>query len=259
LFYLSKIWRLRHFWMALVRNDLRARYRRSMLGLGWSLLHPICMTVVLCTVFAGMFHADIRRFGPFVLSGLVTWNFIVAAITGGCHAFIQGEPYIRQHPAPLAIYPLRTTLGAGIHFLLGLVVSLGLAWYMQGFGNLPALAALLPTLLLLLIFSWMVGICVGVVNVMFQDTQHLIEVLLQILFYLTPVMYEGSLLRGRRLGWIVDLNPLAAFMELIRQPILAGAVPSLRLYAVATATTAAVTLLAAATLWRMERRLIFYL
>jgi ABC-type polysaccharide/polyol phosphate export permease len=257
--YFQGIWRLHHFWMALVRNDLRNRYRRSMIGLGWSLLQPICMTIILCTVFAGIMHIEVRKFGPFLISGLVTWNFIVSAITGGCQSFLMGEPYIRQHPAPLAIYPLRSTLGAGIHFLLGLTVALALTWYMNGFANLPALVGLLPTLLLLFILGWMLGICMGVVNVMFQDTQHLVEVALQILFYLTPIMYEGSLLRERGLGWVFAVNPMATFVELIRQPILDGVIPSLGMYAIAAAITATMALIATLTLCRMERRLIFYL
>ena len=112
--YVTELWRLRHFWMALVRNDLRNRYRRSVLGLGWSLLQPIAMTVVLCTVFAGVFGVSLREYAPYLLSGLTFWSFISAAAISGCQSFFQGESYIRQHRAPLAIYPLRTTLGAAI-------------------------------------------------------------------------------------------------------------------------------------------------
>ena len=74
--YFSKIWRLRYFWMALVRIDLKNRYRRSMIGVGWSLLHPILMTIVLCTVFGQFFHrGDIKTYAPFLLSGLGLLEF----------------------------------------------------------------------------------------------------------------------------------------------------------------------------------------
>ena len=66
--YVTELWRLRHFWMALVRNDLRNRYRRSVLGLGWSLLQPIAMTAVLCTVFAGVFGVSLQRICPVTCS-----------------------------------------------------------------------------------------------------------------------------------------------------------------------------------------------
>ena len=63
----------------------------------------------------------------------------------GCQCFFQGESYIRQHPAPLAIYPLRTTLGAGFHFLLGFGITAVFVWWVKGFGNPLALLSLVPT------------------------------------------------------------------------------------------------------------------
>ena len=116
--YFSEIWRLRHFWMALVRINLRSRYRRSVIGMGWSLLHPIAMTAVLCVFFGQLFHVQVREFAPFLLTGLTLWGFITAVAMQGCQSFFQSESYIRQHPAPLAIYPLRTTLSTDSTFCL---------------------------------------------------------------------------------------------------------------------------------------------
>jgi homopolymeric O-antigen transport system permease protein len=258
--YLSDIWRLRHFWTALVRIDLRNRYRRSMIGIGWSLLHPIAMTIVLCVMFHQLFGLEMKAYGPYLLSGLIFWNFITAGMNQGCQCFFQGESYIRQHPAPLAIYPLRTALGAGIHFLFGLCVLLPFVWIVNGFGNLPALLSLVPTLVLMFIFCWALAICMGVLNVLFQDCQHLIEVLLQILFYLTPIMYRPEKLNlGGSLLRIFNLNPLTIMLEMLREPILAGQLPSLYTYALGASVTALATVAAILTLVRFERRIIFYL
>lgn len=257
--YVREVWRLRHFWLALVRIDLRARYRRSVLGIGWSLLHPIAMSIVLCTVFSQIFRVDVRTYGPFLLAGLTFWNFIVAVVGGGCQTFFLGEAYIRQQPAPLVIYPLRTTLGAGFHFLLGLGVVLLVAWCLVGFPSLVVLLSLLPTLALLFVLGVSLSVCSGVINVMFQDTQHLVDVLLQILFYLTPIIYSIDLLEQRNVGWLVGLNPMAAFLELIRAPILQGQLPSLHAIVLASGFTALVTVAATTILARMERRMIFYL
>jgi lipopolysaccharide transport system permease protein len=257
--YLGKVWRLRYFWMALVRCDLRSRYRRSMIGMGWSLLHPIAMTIVLCTVFSQLFHADVRTYGPFLLAGLVTWNFITSTMHQGCHCFFQGEAYIRQYPAPLAVYPLRAVLGAGFHFMLGMIVVLVFVWCMQGFGNLPALVSFVPTMCLLFIFGWSLAVCMGVMNVMFQDTQHLNEVLLQILFYVTPIIYSADNLRERRLAWFVWLNPLASFFDLVRLPILEGRFPPIESVAIASLSTLVAASAAMLILSKLERRIIFYL
>ncbi|MEN6458105.1 MAG: ABC transporter permease [Thermoguttaceae bacterium] len=258
--YFSEIWRLRHFWLALVRIDLRNRYRRSMIGIGWSLLHPIAMTVVLCVVFSRLFGQDVRTFAPFLLTGLTLWGFITAVVMQGCQCFFQGESYIRQQPAPLAIYPLRTTLGAGFHFLLGLGIAAVLVWCVNGFGNLPALLSLVPTFALLFVVGWSLAICAGLVNVMFQDSQHLIEVLMQVLFYVTPIIYRPEMLLKRNLmSWFVRLNPFAALLELIRQPLLEGTLPSSWAVGVGLLTGFVMVAVAALALRCFEKRIIFYL
>jgi lipopolysaccharide transport system permease protein len=258
--YLRDIWRLRYFWAALVRIDLRNRYRRSMIGIGWSLLHPIAMTIVFCVVFCQFFGQDWKSYGPYVLSGLIFWNFITSGMNQGCQCFFQGESYIRQHPAPLAIYPLRTALGAGIHFLFGLVVLLMFAWLVNGFGNLFALISLVPTLILMFIICWSLAICMGVLNVLFQDCQHLIEVLLQILFYLTPIMYDPSRLQLKGLLLrVFYLNPLAIMLRMLRQPILDCELPSMKICLLGSSVAVLAITAAVLTLARYERRIIFYL
>jgi lipopolysaccharide transport system permease protein len=259
--YLTDIWRLRHFWLALVRNDLRNRYRRSIIGIGWSLLHPIAMTIVLCVVFGHLFHENLQTFAPHLLSGLTFWIFITTVVTQGCQCFFQGESYIRQHPAPLAIYPLRITLGAGFHFLLGLTITLALVWWANGFENLSALPCILPTLALLFLIGWSLAVCAGVMNVMFQDAQHLIDVLLQVLFYLTPIIWipEKLLADRPRLEWLVNLNPFATLLELLRQPLLHGEPPSLGTIGYGALIGLLAVGAAAAALRRFEKRMVFYL
>ena len=246
--------------MALVRNDLRNRYRRSIIGIGWSLLQPIAMTIVLCVVFSRFMMEPIRSYAPFLLSGLTFWGFITAVVMQGCQCFFQGESYIRQHPAPLAIYPLRTTLGAGFHFLLGLGLTVALVWWVNGFGNLAALPSLVPTLLLLFVIGWSLAVCMGVANVMFQDSQHLIEVFMQIMFYVTPILYKPEALGHGRLARLVGLlNPLASLLELIRKPLLEGQLPSTGAVGISALTGLVAVGAAWLALRRFEKRMIFYL
>ena len=207
--YLRSIWQLRYFWMSLVKCDLQLRYRRSFLGIGWSLLQPIGMTIVLCTVFHKLFNQDTRTFAPFLLAGLSFWGFVTLCVQGGCQAFFNAEAFVRQHPAPMAIYPLRTVLGASFHTLLAFAVVVGLVWIAQGVHNVAALPSLLPAFLLLFLFGWALATLAGIANVHFPDTQYLSELGLQVLFYTTPILYKPEMLRERGLGWLVDWNPIA--------------------------------------------------
>jgi ABC-type polysaccharide/polyol phosphate export permease len=257
--YLGAVWRCRYFWLALVRMDLRTRYRRSLLGMGWSLLHPIAMTAILCVVFHQVFKVDVVHYGPFLFTGLACWGYVVGATLQGCQSLYQGEAYIRQCPVPLAVYPLRTTLGGTVHFLLALAVVLGLVWALHGFGNLAALPALVPTVLLLFLLCWSLAVLGGFLTVYFQDAQHLCEIGFQLLFYATPIMYEARLLQDGPLAWVLHYNPMVAFLCLVREPVLAGEVPALSTYAAAGLTVLVTTAAAALTLARLERRLIFHL
>lgn len=257
----SAIWSCRYFWLSLVKIDLRTRYRRSIIGIGWSLLRPVALTIILCAVFRRLFHRpDVWQFAPYVLAGLACWDYVVNATKQGCQCFFQGESYIRQHPAPVAIYPLRIALGETVHFLIALLVVLALAWYVNGFSNVPALASLVLTLPLLFALAWSVALLAGFANVYFQDTQHLCDVGFQILFYATPIIYDPQDLGAGRLQWLVThCNPLVPVLRLIREPILYGQFPSLESYAAATFAVTLLAGLAFLTCGRLQKQLIFHL
>ncbi len=271
--YLASIWNCRFFWLSLVRMDLRSRYRGSVLGICWSLLHPIAMTAIMCVVFRFAFDQDLRTYAPLVFTGFTFWGFFSAAVVQGCGCFFQGESYIRQFPAPLAIYPLRNVLGAAFHFLIGLLLAIVIGVSLgpdtrELLGNpdatrtmqLLALPSLLPTCLLLLLFGWSLSILFGLFNVCFRDTRHLTEIGLQGLFYLTPVMYRIDAFQNQqRLTRLLQCNPLVSFLDLLRDPILLGRVPSLTTYATAGTVVLVLMASAIAALWVEERKLIFHL
>src|SRR5262249_14766063 len=158
------------------KNDLRSRYRGSWLGMGWSLLQPLAMTAIICVVFGQVFKDpshDWRYRGAYILAGLSFWNFIVLSALGGCTCFKQSEMYIRQHRAPMAIYPLRIVLGNLFHLLLALALFIGLTGLLHGFPNPLAMLSLFPTLILLLILAWSLAVLGGLINVHFPDTKHI--------------------------------------------------------------------------------------
>src|SRR5258708_16279917 len=150
--YLSEVWRSRFFGLSLVKMDLQLRYRRSMLGIGWSMLHPLASTVVLCVAFHEILHIPVRAYAPMLMAGLAWWGYISGVTIQGCQCFVDAESYIRQHSIPMAVYPLRVALGSMIHFLISLTVVLAMVWYFRGFDNLRALTFVPASLCLLLLF-----------------------------------------------------------------------------------------------------------
>jgi lipopolysaccharide transport system permease protein len=255
--YIAEVWRSRFFWLSLVKMDLQLRYRRSMLGIGWSLLHPLASTLVLCVAFHEILHQPVRTYAPLLMVGLTWWGYVSGVTIQGCQCFVDAESYIRQHSIPMAVYPLRTALGSMIHFLIGLSVVLVMVWCFRGFVNLPALVTLPFSLTLLLVFGWAMAVLAGYVNTAFRDIQHLFNIGFQVLFYLTPIIYPRPY--PARLEQVFQYNPLVPFLVIVRDPVLEGRVPPLWTFITATVATLIVTAAALMVLQRLQKRVILYL
>jgi lipopolysaccharide transport system permease protein len=260
---LATVWRYRHFWLSLAGMDLRVRYRRSVLGIGWSLLHPVVMTVVFCVAFAAWLGTgDWRTAAPFYLLGLAVWDVVKQSAVQGSLTFLRNEPYIRQSPLPLAIYTLRTALGIAVHFGIALAVAVVAASVLNSADHLTplyGLYAVLPAAALLIVFCWALTANCAIANVFFHDTQHLAEAGLGIGFFLTPILYPKARLVERGLGLVADVNPVAAFLDIIREPLLTGEMPATAAFVRALGFTFAAVVIAVAAFVRLERRLVFHL
>jgi lipopolysaccharide transport system permease protein len=257
--YLRRVWASRHFWLMLVRMDIQTRYQRSVLGVGWSFMQPALLTVIVCAVFSGGLGLDPGEYAPFLFVGLTFWSFVGFAVQHGCHCFVRGAIYIRQQNVPMAVYALRTALVAAVHLVLALALAVPLIALWRGEPPGAALLILPFTCLLLTVLGWSVAVLVGVAHAYFPDVEPLSGPVLQVAFYATPVIYPPEMLRDRGLGWLCDLNPLAACLELIRQPLLAGQWPSTEAAALVALTAAALAGCAALVLARAESRLVFRL
>jgi ABC-type polysaccharide/polyol phosphate export permease len=258
--YVRAVWRCRYFWLSLVQIDLRTRYRGSWLGIGWSLLQPLAMSLIICVAFAKLMRQPIGEFGIFLLVGLTLWNFLLNTTMQGCQCFRTAESYIRQYPAPLAIYPLRTALGTAFHFLLGLAIVLVLAALLRGLSGGLALLSLVPSLVLILLLAWALALIAGLATVHFPDTTYLFELAFQGLFFLTPVMFPKTMVeRSPQLAQVFRYNPLSYFLRLLRDPIMDGHAPSLKIYLAATFAVVVLAGLAMYLLRRLEGRVVYYL
>lgn len=260
---LVTIWNFRSFWLSLVKMDLRLRYRRSVLGVGWSLLNPIMMTIAFCLVFSSWFpNPDWRNYAPYFLAGLSIWDYIRSCVTSGCTTFHRNECYIRQCPLPLTIYSLRTVLGATIHFLIAMAVVVAAITCLaqtNPYRCFHVLWAVIPALVLLFLFCWAASVLSSFMTVFFHDTHQILEVLFQLFFFLTPIIYLKDTLAKRGMGWLADVNPAVAFFDLTREPLLTGQLPEAWMVWKALAITAVfMTMAIGLTAW-LEKKLIFRL
>jgi ABC-type polysaccharide/polyol phosphate export permease len=259
--HLKQVWQFRYFWASLVRLDLRNRYRRSVLGIGWSLLNPLAMTVVFCIAFGGILgSADWRKFAPYLLGGLAVWEFMRGSVTQGCDAFVRAEAYIRQAPLPLSIYSLRTVLGTFIHFVISLALVVAAVVVLQDtYDVLPRLASVVPAILMLIVFCWSTATLAAFANSYFHDTKHLIDVVAQLLFFLTPIMYNPEVVVNKVGSWVIEYNPAAHFLMLISHPLVQGTEPPAGLFLTTGSLTLGMFGLACCTMAWLQKRVVFQL
>lgn len=257
---LREIWSLRYFCFALAKHDLKERYRRSVLGIAWSLLKPAAITFILTFVFSNVFSVAVSEYVPFLFLGLVLWQFLTESMTQGCNAFRLGHTYLRLCPLPMAIFPLRVVLLAGVQASIALSAAIVCIACMQGSVSVTALVAIVPGLVIFVIVAWSLACIAGILHTFFSDTQPILEISLQVLFYVTPIIYLPESVQPT--GWLAQLmrcNPFAAMLELIRRPLLHGDLPDVASFVIALTFALGVAGIAWLTLRRVERRLVLWL
>lgn len=258
--YVQQVWDLRHFWISLVKIDVQSRYRGSVLGIGWSLVRPLGMCIVLCLVFSKVFNVDPAQYAPMLLVGLTCWQFLTEAMLSGCDAFKSGRAYIRQVPMPLVVFPLRTVLVAGFHAAIAMSLAVGLNVYFNGVHVLIGAVWMLPALALMFFAALALAVLCGLAHTHFPDTAHILQIVTQILFYLTPIIYPAEVLRQRgRLTQMLELNPFSYFIEAVRYPVTSGNMPPLYTLLMCGVFTLLFGVFAAWSLKKLERTLVFWI
>jgi ABC-type polysaccharide/polyol phosphate export permease len=218
------------------------------------------MTAILTVVFTSVFAVPVREYAPFVFLGIITWQFFTESMLQGCNAVRLGATYLRVRPIPLAIFPLRVVLSAGVHAGLGLIAAVTALGCMQGSTNAVALLWLLPAAATFVIAAWSLACLCAILHARYSDTQQVVEISLQILFYATPVIYMPASLQ--QTGWLHTLiacNPFSAFLDLVRQPLLYGEAPRFASLAIVVTFTAALAVIAWVALQRVEKRVVLWL
>ncbi len=210
-------------WGMLGWQDVRQRYRRSTLGPFWLTISMGALVGGLGVLYAGLFRMDVADYLPFVAAGLIIWGLLSGLITEGCAAFIGAEGIIKQVSLPLSVHVYRVVWrnlivfahNVAIYVAAAVIFSIQPGW--TGLLVLPGLA------LLCLNGVWM-GLLLGLVSARFRDVPQIVASVVQVAFFLTPIIWKPELLPDR--AFVLDLNPFFHLVELVRAPSL-GQAPGL--------------------------------
>jgi ABC-2 type transport system permease protein len=215
----------RELWAHLGWQDIRQRYRRSVLGPIWITISMAVTAVALGILYAGLFDNDIRVQLPYLLVGFIVWAFISGCILEGADVFISNEGLIKHLPAPLSVHVYRLVWRQTLLFGHNLIVYVVMLFIFPQPLSWPDLAAIPAFALLVLNGTW-VAFLFGAVTARFRDLAPITQSLVQLLFFLTPIVWIYTTLlnspnpttasRAR----LAEFNPLLSFLEIIRAPML---------------------------------------
>jgi ABC-type polysaccharide/polyol phosphate export permease len=221
---LRALWRYRDLVRNLVARDLRVKYKGSSIGFAWSLLHPLLVAAVYTFAFRFVIKVPIDHFPLFLLSGMLPWTFFSGSLAMATGSVADNSSLVRKVAFPRIILPVAAVASQFAQFALmyAVIIPTGAALGPCASG---ALVALVPLVLLQLMFTTGLALLLATAYVYFRDTRHLLDVALQILFWLTPVVYAAALVPAglRRLLW---LNPMAGFVTTYHAIVVDGQWPS---------------------------------
>ncbi|WP_299562933.1 ABC transporter permease [uncultured Mycolicibacterium sp.] len=228
----------RELWLHLGWQDIKQRYRRSVLGPFWITIATGTTAVAMGLLYAKLFKLPLEEHLPYVTLGLIVWNLINASILEGADVFVSNEGLIKQLPTPLSVHVYRLVWRQTLLFAHNIIIYVIIAiiypkpWSWADLSVIPALG------LLMLNMVW-VALCFGILATRYRDISPLLSSLVQLLFFMTPIIWNESTLRQQGAAdyaRIVELNPLLHYLDIVRAPLL-GAEQELRHWLVVIALT----------------------
>lgn len=222
-------------------RDIKTRYRRSLLGVLWSLLSPLCQMIVLSIVFSNLFRNNIENFPLYILSGQVIFNFYSESTSSALTAIIGSASLIKKAYIPKYLFVLSRILSSAVNVMATFAALIVVMLATRAEFHYTIFLAVIPILLVIL-FSSGVGLILAAYAVKFRDIIHLYGIFITALMYLTPIIYPMSMLPGV-VYKIVMLNPLTNMVLMFRDLALDGIVPSPISFVIALAECAVVILI----------------
>ncbi len=210
--YFDNFWKYHYLLYELVKKGIKLKYRRSYLGIIWSLLEPILTTTVLTIIFGTLFGNDSKTFPMYILTGRLLYSYFSSSTKGALKSIRAHSGMIKKVYVPKYLYPLSSILYNYVIFFISLIVLVLLGFYCGVFPTWRWFAILLP-LLILLVLSFGVGMILATVGVFFRDMEYLWDVALMLIMYSSAIFYYPKKLLKSGYSWVLRVNPLYSIIE----------------------------------------------
>ena len=213
---MSKSW----MWSSMAMQDIRMRYRGSLLGPFWLTISMVIMIAAMGVIYARLFNMEITRYLPFLTVGLVIWNFVSTVIIEGCQTFLSAQNVITQVRMPFSVHAWRTVCRNLIVLAHNMViVPLVLIIFHVSVGW--SVIFIVPALVILTINGLWISILPGMISARYRDVPPIVMSFVQVIFFITPIFWPPEALGI----WMqaLPLNPLFAAVDVVRAPLLGNA------------------------------------
>ena len=201
----------------LVNRELTLRYKRSVIGIGWTLLNPMLTSFVLWVVFSFVFASRLpgtQQYAPYLMAGILLNTFFNQGITLSAESIANNGPVLTKIYVPPQVFPISTALAGLVNFFIGMI-PLSIVCLISGQSVAWTMPLVFIVGICLALLTAGFGLTLSILYIRFDDTRNIVNVLLMILMYFTPVFYPISIL-SEKLQKLVALNPLTSYLDVFR-------------------------------------------
>ena len=213
----------------LVSRDLKTKYRRSVLGVLWTVLNPLGMMLVMTVVFSTVFRQNIENFPVYLMCGQLVFNFFNEASNMAMTSILGNASLIKKVYVPKYLFPLSRVCSSLVNMLTSFIALIIVIIVTRTPVTWTIITAVFPVLYVSM-FAFGVGLVLATAVVTFRDLQHLYGVVITAWLYLTPIFYPISML-PESIGRLIKLNPITSFVELLRYAVLYDSLAPLKYHA----------------------------
>ncbi len=213
----------------LTKKEIKIRYRNSILGYLWSVLHPLSLAVVFYVAFKLIMKINVENYTVFLIAGLFPWQWFANSVNASAGIFIGNASLIKKLNFPKSVLPLSVLLNDAVHFILSIpVIALFVAIYhihikLSWIYGIPVL------IVIQLIFTYGLCLAISSINLFFRDMERIVLIFTTLLFYFTPIFYPETMVPAKY-QVLIKLNPLACLMINWRNLFLTGTLDISYLY-----------------------------
>lgn len=218
---LKELWQYRELFYFFTWRDIKIKYKQTVLGFLWAVLQPLLMMLIFTFFFGRALNIPSQGlpYPVFVFSGLLLWNTFSSGLTNSSNSMVNNSSIIKKIYFPRLIIPVSSVLVALFDFLMAFILFLPLLLYYQQPLSLAVFWCWPVSLLITLMATLGPGSWLAALNVKYRDFRYVIPFLVQVLFFLTPVIYPISMLENHSLQYALALSPMYAAVELFRYPL----------------------------------------